>query len=139
MTIAFIGQITPDVSYQEWENTLSDNVQASSISLINITNGKNTLNEYAKRYASKHKVPVMEYGCDFKSYGEDARLLRNQALLDNSRLIVGFLSKDGSIELRTAYNPKDYSREKTAQARITLTPYHLLRTGKIDILKTYMD
>lgn len=139
MTIAFIGRITPDVSYQEWEKTLNNNIQTSVISIINITNGNNILNEYAKRYAAKYKLPVMEYGCDFKSYGGYARLYRNQALIANSKLIVGFLSKGGSIELRIARKPKDYSRSQTAQAKITLIPYNLLRAGEIEFLKTYLD
>lgn len=112
MKIAIIGKVNPDLVYDEWEKKIQTNLKGKSISHINITFSNGKLNQHVRKYAAAYNIPVSEYAADFKTYGDDAKLIRNLALIDNSDLLVGFLPKGGSEE-SWIYRP-GITREKPA-------------------------
>lgn len=112
MKIAIIGKVNPGLAYEEWVKKFQTNHDVESISYINITFGNGILNQYVRLYAAANNIPVTEYAPDFKTYGDDAKRLRNIALLDNSDFLVGFLPK-GSCEESWIYRP-GVSRDKRA-------------------------
>ena len=112
MKIAILGKVNPGLTYEEWVNKLQRNFDVEKISHINITIGNGILNQYVRTYAAANDIPVTEYAADYKTHGDDARRIRNVALVEASDFIIGFLPK-GSSEESWIYRP-GISREKKA-------------------------
>lgn len=98
MKIAIIGKINSGLTYEKWVKKFQANHDVESISHINITIGNGILNQYVRKYAADKNIPVSEYAADFKTYGGDAKRIRNLTLIDNSDFLVGFLPRGISEE-----------------------------------------
>lgn len=98
MKIAILGKVNLDYPYLEWKEKLEVNVDLTQVSLINIVVGNGTLNQYVRRYATYNNIPVKEYAADYKTYGDDARLIRNRTLVGDSDMVVGFIPGGSSEE-----------------------------------------
>lgn len=112
MKIAILGKVNPGLTYEEWGNKLQRSFDVEKISHINITISNGILNQYVRTYAAANDIPVTEYAADYKTHGDDARRIRNVALVEASDFIIGFLPKGSSAE-SWIYRP-GISREKKA-------------------------
>lgn len=112
MKIAILGKVNPGLTYEEWVNKLQHSFDVEGISHINITIGNGILSQYVRKYAASNEISVTEFAADYKTHGDDARRIRNVALVEASDYIIGFLPK-GSSEESWIYRP-GISREKQA-------------------------
>lgn len=101
MKITIIGKVNPGLTYEDWVCKFQTNVDVPNITQIYITTGNGILNQYVRKYAKSHELMITEYAPDFQTYGDEAKIRRNVALVENSDLVVGFrpegLSKESSI------------------------------------------
>lgn len=98
MKIAILGKVNPDYPYVEWEEVLEGHIDVTNLDLINITSGNGILNQYVKKYATYKNIPIKVYAADYKTHGDEAKVIRNRALVNESDIIVGFLPFEASEE-----------------------------------------
>lgn len=98
MKIAIIGKVNLGLPNEEWVCIFQTNVDITNITQINITIGNGILNQYIRKYVKSHELMMTEYAPDFKTYGDEAKILRNVALVENSDLVVSFQQKGSSKE-----------------------------------------
>lgn len=98
MKIAILGKVNPGLSYEEWSSKLQANHDVGGVSHVNITIGNGILNQYIRKYAAENNIPVTEYAADYKTYGDEAKRLRNVALIEASDFLIAFLPKGSSKE-----------------------------------------
>lgn len=80
MKIAIVGTRNPGVSYQKWERILLSKFNPSEVSLI-VTEGAKGLDNYAKLFAVRHHIPLMEYLPEYSKYGRKAPIHRNTQIV----------------------------------------------------------
>lgn len=93
MKIAIVGTRNPGVSYQEWESILISKIPASEVSLI-ISGGAKGIDTYAKLFAGRHHIPLMEYLPEYSHYGRKATLRRNTQIVKEASIVIAFPSLD---------------------------------------------
>lgn len=93
MKIAIVGTRNPGVSYQEWESILISKINASEISLI-ISGGAKGIDTYAKLFAGRHHIPLIEYLPEYSKYGRKATLRRNTQIVREASTVIAFPSPD---------------------------------------------
>lgn len=101
MKIAVIGKVNPRLSYEEWVCKFQTKLDVTNVTQINITTGNGLLNQYVRKYVKSRELPMTEYAPDFKTYGDEAKIRRNVALVENSDFIVGFKPEGASKESQT--------------------------------------
>ncbi|MDE7421454.1 MAG: DUF2493 domain-containing protein [Muribaculaceae bacterium] len=45
---------------------------------------------YAREYAVKHNIPIVEFLPDYKKYGKSAPIIRNMQIVDNCDFLLAF-------------------------------------------------
>lgn len=93
MKIAIVGTRNPGVSYQAWESILISKINASEITLI-ISGGAKGIDTYAKLFAGRHHIPLMEYLPDYSKYGRKATLYRNTQIVREASAVIAFPFSD---------------------------------------------
>ena len=89
--LAIVGTRNPKLSYNEWENLLLQEVAPNDLSLI-ISGGATGIDTYAKLFAGRHHIPLMEYLPDYSKYGKSAPLRRNSQIVKESTNVIAFPS-----------------------------------------------
>lgn len=93
MKIAIVGTRNPGISYQEWENLLLSKINVSDVSLI-VSGGAKGIDTYAKLFAGRHHIPLMEFLPDYSRYGRYATLRRNTQIVQEASMVIAFPSPD---------------------------------------------
>ena len=93
MKVAIVGTRNPGVSYQEWESILLSKINASKISLI-VSGGATGIDTYAKLFAARHHIPLMENLPEYSKYGRKATLRRNTQIVREASIVIAFPSLD---------------------------------------------
>ena len=88
---AIVGTRNPKLSYNEWENLLLQEVAPNDLSLI-ISGGATGIDTYAKLFAGRHHIPLMEYLPDYSKYGKSAPLRRNSQIVKEATNVIAFPS-----------------------------------------------
>ncbi len=91
MKLAIVGTRNPGVSYQEWEYLLLSKINVSNVSLI-VSGGAKGIDTYAKLFAGRHHIPLMEYLPNYSKYGRIATLRRNTQIVREASTVVAFPS-----------------------------------------------
>lgn len=91
--VAIVGTRTPSVSYSEWEKLLLTNIGVDEISLV-VSGGAQGIDTYAKLFAGRHHIPLMEFLPDYSKYGIKAPLRRNTLIVKEASKVVAFPSAD---------------------------------------------
>lgn len=91
--IAIVGTRNPGVSYAEWERLLLSQVSVEDISLV-VSGGAKGIDTYAKLFAGRHHIPLMEYLPDYARFGRNATLRRNTQIVKEANTVVAFPSPD---------------------------------------------
>ena len=91
--LAIVGTRNPKLSYNEWENLLLQEVAPNDLSLI-ISGGAAGIDTYAKLFAGRHHIPLMEFLPDYAKYGIKAPLRRNTLIVKEASKVVAFPSAD---------------------------------------------
>ena len=98
--MAIVGTRNPSVSYQEWESILLTKINASEALLI-VSGGAKGIDTYAKLFASRHHIPLMEYLPEYSKYGRKATLRRNTQIVRESSTVIAFPSLDSKGTFHT--------------------------------------
>lgn len=93
MKLAIVGTRNPGVSYQEWERIILSRVNVSEVSII-VSGGAKGIDTYAKIFAGRHHIPLMEYLPDYSKYGRKATLRRNTQIVREAYTIIAFPSPE---------------------------------------------
>lgn len=109
MKIAIVGTRNPGVSYQEWESILISKINASEISLI-ISGGAKGIDTYAKLFAGRHHIPLMEYLPKYSKYGRKATLHRNTQIVREASTVIAFPSPDSKGTFHSIQEAKRLSK-----------------------------
>ena len=109
MKIAIVGTRNPGVSYQEWESILLSKINASEISLI-ISGGAKGIDTYAKLFAGRHHIPLMEYLPEYSKYGRKATLRRNIQIVREASTVIAFPSPDSKGTFHSIREAKRLSK-----------------------------
>lgn len=98
MVITIIGKLAPNISYKDWSAKLHSLGDVSRISAFNITGGDNKLNNFVRAFAGECGIKVVEWRPNYIDYGDSARLVRNQQMIDSADFLMCFPeSKDLKI------------------------------------------
>lgn len=93
MNLAIVGTRTPSVSYQQWEELLLSKVNKSEITQV-VSGGAKRINTYAKIFAARHHIPLMEFLPQYAVYGKAAPLRRNAQIIREANIVIAFPSSD---------------------------------------------
>ena len=91
--LAIVGTRSPKLSYKEWEILLLQKFSPSDLSLI-VSGGATGIDTYAKLFAGRHHIPLMEYLPDYAKYGIKAPLRRNTLIVKEASKVIAFPSAD---------------------------------------------
>lgn len=91
--LAIVGTRNPQLSYNEWEKLLLQEFSPCDLSLI-VSGGATGIDTYAKLFAGRHHIPLMEYLPDYSKYGIKAPLRRNTQIVKEASKVVAFPSAD---------------------------------------------
>jgi len=91
--LAIVGTRSPKLSYKEWEELLLKEVSPSDLSLI-VSGGATGIDTYAKLFAGRHHIPLMEYLPDYSKYGIQAPLRRNTQIVKEATKVIAFPSAE---------------------------------------------
>ena len=109
MKIAIVGTRNPGVSCQEWESILISKINASAISLI-ISGGAKGIDTYAKLFAGRHPIPLMEYLPEYSKYGRKATFRRNSQIVREASIVIAFPSPDSKGTFHSIREAKRLSK-----------------------------
>lgn len=93
MRLAIVGTRNPGISYQQWEGLLLSRVNAADITEV-ISGGATGIDTFAKLFAARHHIPLMEFLPDYATNGRRAQLRRNTQIIREASKVIAFPSKD---------------------------------------------
>ena len=93
MKLAIVGTRSPKLSYKEWESLLLREISPCDVSLI-ISGGAEGIDTYAKLFAGRHNIPLMEFRPDYAKYGKQAPLRRNIQIVREATNVIAFPSAE---------------------------------------------
>ena len=91
--LAIVGTRNPNLSYKEWEILLLQEVSPSDLSLI-VSGGATGIDTYAKLFAGRHHIPLMEFLPDYAKFGKQAPLRRNTQIVKEATKVIAFPSAE---------------------------------------------
>ena len=91
--LAIVGTRSPKLSYKEWEKLLLQEFSPSDLSLI-VSGGATGIDTYAKLFAGRHHIPLMEFLPDYSKFGVKAPLKRNTQIVKEASKVIAFPSAD---------------------------------------------
>lgn len=93
MKLAIVGTRNPNINYSDWEKLLLEKINMDRVELI-VSGGAKGIDTYAKIFAARHKIPLMEYLPQYDKYGRNAPLVRNRQIMQEANFVVAFPSGD---------------------------------------------
>ena len=91
--LAIVGTRTPKISYSEWEMLLLKELSPDDVSLV-VSGGAQGIDTYAKLFAGRHHIPLMEYLPDYSKFGIKAPLRRNSQIVKEASWVIAFPSAE---------------------------------------------
>ena len=96
--VAIIGVRNPNISYENWKKKYQDLILSYSPEFI-VSGGAKGIDAYAAQLSKDLNIPLLEFKPDYKTYGKNAPLVRNELIVKNSDVIIATKDLDGN-ELR---------------------------------------
>lgn len=91
--VAIVGTRTPKISYSEWEKLLLEELSPNDVSLV-VSGGAQGIDTYAKLFAGRHHIPLMEFLPDYSKFGKQAPLRRNTQIVKEATKVIAFPSAE---------------------------------------------
>lgn len=105
MKLAIVGTRNPGVSYQQWEELLLSKINKSEITEV-VSGGAKGIDTYAKIFAGRHHIPLMEFLPQYSVYGKAAPLRRNTQIIREANTVIAFPSADSRGTLHSIAEAK---------------------------------
>jgi len=93
MKLAIVGTRNPGVSYAEWEELLLSKVNKFDVTMV-VSGGAKGVDSFAKRFAARHHIPLMEFLPDYAKFGRYATLRRNTQIVKEANCVIAFPSSN---------------------------------------------
>ncbi len=110
MKLAIVGTRNPGVSYAEWEELLLSKVSKEEVTLV-VSGGAKGIDFFAKRFAARYHIPLMEFLPDYAKFGRYATLRRNTQIVREANTIVAFPSPDSRGTFHTINEAKRFGNK----------------------------
>lgn len=113
MKLAIVGSRNPGISYKEWESLLLSHINVGNIDLV-VSGGAKGIDAYAKAFAGRHSIPLIEYLPDYAKFGKYATLRRNSQIVREASCVVAFPSAESRGTLHTIREAEGIGKRVTA-------------------------
>lgn len=110
MKLGIVGTRNPGVSYQDWEDLLLAKIDLSKVEMV-VSGGAKGIDTYAKKFAARHHIPLMEYLPEYSKYGRAATLRRNTQIVHESSVVVAFPSPESKGTLHSMREAKRMKKD----------------------------
>lgn len=91
MKLAIVGTRHPAIKYAEFEKLLLSKIDESEITQA-ISGGAEGIDTYAKLFAGRHRIPLMEFLPQYSIHGKNAPLRRNTKIVREADTVIAFPS-----------------------------------------------
>jgi hypothetical protein len=109
MKLAIVGSRNPGISYSKFEELLLAEINISEVSQI-VSGGAKGIDSFAKLFAGKHRIPLMEFLPKYADYGKYATLRRNTEIVREANVVVAFPTADSKGTLHSISEAKRMSK-----------------------------
>jgi hypothetical protein len=109
MKLAIVGSRNPGISYSKFEELLLAEINISEITQI-VSGGAKGIDTFAKLFAGKHHIPLMEFLPKYADYGKYATLRRNTEIVRESNVVIAFPTVDSKGTLYSMSEAKRLSK-----------------------------
>ena len=93
--VAIIGVRNPNISYENCKEKYQDLILSYSPEFI-VSGGAKGIDAYAAQLSKDLNIPLLEFKPDYKTYGKNAPLVRNELIVKNSDVIIAFPSESST-------------------------------------------
>ena len=90
--IAIVGTRNTSISYEDWKEKYQDFILSYSPEFI-VSGGAKGIDAYAAQLSKDLNIPLLEFKPDYKTYGKNAPLVRNELIVKNSDVVIAFPSE----------------------------------------------
>jgi hypothetical protein len=112
MKLAIVGTRNPEVSYAEWEECLLSEITTSDVTMV-VSGGVKGVDSFAKRFAVRHHIPLMEFLSDYAKFGRYATLRRNTQIVKEANCVIAFPSSNSRGTLHSINEAKRLGKHVT--------------------------
>jgi hypothetical protein len=105
MKLAIVGSRNMGISYSKFEELLLAEINISEVTQI-VSGGAKGIDTFAKLFAGKHHVPLMEFLPKYGAYGKYATLRRNTEIVREANVVVAFPTADSKGTLHSMSEAK---------------------------------
>ena len=109
MKLAIVGTRKPGINYAEWEALLLSKVDPNDVTEV-VSGGAKGIDTYAKLFAARHHIPLMEFLPQYDVYGRYATLSRNKQIVREANTVIAFPSADSKGTLHTIKEAKQMGK-----------------------------
>jgi hypothetical protein len=93
MKLAIVGSRKPNISYSKFEELLLNKIDLNDITEI-VSGGAKGIDTFAKLFAGRHHIPLMEFLPKYSTYGKYATLRRNAEIVREANVVAAFPTAD---------------------------------------------
>jgi hypothetical protein len=105
MKLAIVGSRNPGISYSKFEELLLAEINLGEVTQI-VSGGAKGIDTFAKLFAGKHHIPLMEFLPKYAAYGKYATLRRNTEIVREANVVVAFPTADSKGTLHSMSEAK---------------------------------
>jgi hypothetical protein len=105
MKLAIVGSRNPGISYSKFEELLLAEINLGEVTQI-VSGGAKGIDTFARLFAGKHHVPLMEFLPEYAAYGKYATLRRNTEIVREANFVVAFPTADSKGTLHSMNEAK---------------------------------
>lgn len=107
--VAIIGVRNPNISYGDWKERYQDLILSYKPEFI-VSGGAKGIDSYAKKLSEDLNISLLEFKPDYKTYGKNAPLVRNELIVKNSDVIIAFPSESSKGTYDTIRKAKKFNK-----------------------------
>lgn len=107
--VAIIGVRNPSISYEDWKEKYEALILTYEPEFI-VSGGAKGFDLYAKQLSKDLNIPILEFLPDYKTYGRNAPIVRNELIVKNSDVIIAFPSESSKGTYDTIRKAKKFNK-----------------------------
>ena len=107
--VAIIGVRNPSISYENWKEKYQGLILSYSPEFL-VSGGAKGIDAYAKKLSEDLNIPIWEFLPDYKTYGRNAPIVRNELIVKNSDVIIAFPSESSKGTYDTIRKAKKFNK-----------------------------
>lgn len=112
MKLAIVGARNTEVSYAEWEELLLSEVNTSDVAMV-VSGGAKGVDSFAKRFAARHHISLMEFLPNHVKFGRYTTLRRNTQIVKEANCVIALPSSNSRGTLHSINEAKRLGNHMT--------------------------